>query len=286
MDILFPEYNQEWDTKGNGPDKYHRYYNIHYKYILNIFKYCGINIKMVNPTIFNLRHKTAFELKINNKLVLIDFSDFEYFSIEDISKYSSVFKFHYNSKLHSTYSNVYPFSSVTFHNWETYYTYVKKYKYTASGKIYNQQSPAGNALERRKHVRELLSNEYGDDLVYERTSSNIFYKNVSKCLVSICVPGARNNMLDRGQGQYMLLGGCTISPKLETVLSYNRKLEPGVHYIECKEDYSDLIEKIEYCKNNKDICLKIGQNVKELMQSTSTPEKQIEWIKKCLNNEI
>lgn len=282
MKVKFPKYNKDWDSKESGGIQYHRYYNIHFKYILNILKYCNIDIELVNPEYFSLKHKTAFEIEIDDNLVLIDFSDFESLSITEISKYKAVFKFHYNSETHNEIINVFPISPVNFHEWPIYYEYVNDYKYRAKGKIYNQQSPAGRAYDRRHYVRNMLIEKYGNDFVYERCHRYEFYKNVSKCLVSVCVPGARNNMLDRGHGQYMLLGACTISPKLVTTLSYGLCLEPGVHYIECKEDYSDLIDKIEWCKRNRGECMRIGKTAKKIMQETSTPERQIEWIKTCL----
>lgn len=283
MKVKFPKYNKDWDSRESSGIQYHRYYNIHFKYILNILKYCNIDIKLVEPTYFKVKHKTAFEIEINGDLILIDFSDFELLSFDEISEYKAVFKFHYNEEIHSFFPNIFPFSPVNFHKWDIYYEYVNKYEYKANGKIYNQQSPAGNAYDRRHYVRNLLIEKYEDDFIYEKSNKTTFYKNISKCLVSICVPGARNNMLDRGQGQYMLLGCCTISPKLVTTLSYGLNLKPNIHYIECKDDYSDLIDKIEWCKKNKDKCKIIGENAKKIMQQTSTPERQIEWIKKCLN---
>jgi hypothetical protein len=98
-------------------------------------------------------------------------------------------------------------------------------------------------------------------------------------LVHVCVPGARNDILDRGQLQAMAFGCCTISPVLADCLAWNKELVPGVHYLSCANDYSDLIEKIEWCKSNRDKCIEIGQNAKILFQETSVPSKLLEWIK-------
>ena len=99
----------------------------------------------------------------------------------------------------------------------------------------------------------------------------------------VCVPGARNDMLDRGQGQQMFFGACTISPKLKTRLSYDRKIFRGILYVEGKPDYSDLIQKIEWVKENQEHAIQIGKTARKLFLETSTPEKQIEWIKICLD---
>ena len=61
---------------------------------------------------------------------------------------------------------------------------------------------------------------------------------------------------------------------------------PGVHYVECNEDYSDLIEKVNWVRGNKDKAINIGKAAKKLFIETSTPEKQMEWINKCTNKEF
>ena len=60
-------------------------------------------------------------------------------------------------------------------------------------------------------------------------------------------------------------------------------LIPGVHYVECKSDYSDLIEKVDWVRNNKGAAMRIGEAAKTLFLTTSTPDKQVMWIKKCVH---
>ena len=156
----------------------------------------------------------------------------------------------------------------------------------AKGKVLNNQAPAGNAIERRNYVKGLLTQTYGNGLDAERHGKEEFYKLINNASAIVCVPGARNNMLDRGQGQQMFFGACTISPKLVTTLSYNKKLIAGTHYVECKPDYSDLIEKVEWVRSNRDKAIEIGKAARELFLQTSTPEKQIEWINECVNKEF
>ena len=90
-------------------------------------------------------------------------------------------------------------------------------------------------------------------------------------------------MLDRGQGQQMMFGACTISPKLNTRLSYHGMLKPGIHYVECKPDYSNLIEKVNWVRSHKTQAIEIGKNAKALFLNTSTPAKQVQWINQCIN---
>ena len=81
----------------------------------------------------------------------------------------------------------------------------------------------------------------------------------------------------------MAFGCCTISTRILTRLPYGRRLDPGVHYLKCKDDWSDLVEKVEWCKANREKCRKIGENAKRLFLETSTPDKVWTWIRSVLN---
>jgi hypothetical protein len=147
------------------------------------------------------------------------------------------------------------------------------------------QRPRGGAFERRNYVQKILKTRYGDSTKTEFVENQCeFWEIINHCLVHVCVPGARNDILDRGQLQAMAFGCCAISPVLADCLAWNQELVPGVHYISCASDYSDLIEKIEWCKCNRDKCIEIGQNVKKLFNETSTPKKLLEWIELCIKN--
>ena len=84
---------------------FHRYYNIHYKYILGILRDTKCAVKMVPHTDFENYTRTAFELIIDDMLIAIDFSDHIKLSVpvDKISKYKAIFKFHYEPYLHGHY---------------------------------------------------------------------------------------------------------------------------------------------------------------------------------------
>ena len=142
--------------------------------------------------------------------------------------------------------------------------------------------PRGNATERRKNVQLILRNKYGSFFTNEIIEESAFYLSVNDTLVSVCAPGNRNNMLDRGQLQFMAFGCCTISPNLLTTLSWDQQPIPDFHYIKCSDDYSDIIEKIEWVKKNPEMAIQIGLNAKELFSKTSLPIVQVEWIKNLI----
>ena len=89
-------------------------------------------------------------------------------------------------------------------------------------------------------------------------------------------------MLDRGQFQQMAFGACTISPEIPEWLPFHRRFIRDEHYVVCNTDFSDLLEKIEWCRENRSRCKAIGYNAARLFSETSTPRILIKWIKECL----
>ena len=65
-------------------------------------------------------------------------------------------------------------------------------------------------------------------------------------------------------------------------------LKPGVHYVEVKRNFSDLLEKIEWCKEHDEECLEIAENGKKFMLQFTNPlqeeyieRKLVEYVNKC-----
>ena len=48
-------------------------------------------------------------------------------------------------------------------------------------------------------------------------------------------------------------------------------LEPNVHYVEVKRDFSDMLEKIEWCRENDSICKDIAENGKKFILQFMNP---------------
>ncbi len=257
-------------------NKSFRYYDIHFKWVYNLFEYSGCNIELENIPIIN---ETVFQCYINDKLVIFDFSDNGNGLNE--SENDIIFKFHFKEE-HIKLDNVFPFSPISFYDWNQYNQLKKEIKYTCNNDIIlNNQRIYGNAIERRTKVQKLLKDNFAN-IDFSITDQITYWNKINNCLVSVHVPGQNPNILDRAQLQYMFLGCCTISPKLPEILAYDIELEPWVHYIPCENDYSDLIKKIEWCKNNRDKCIVIGKNVKALCKKYLTPKNLIEWVETLL----
>ena len=289
MLVKFPAYNPDWGKKEdlNTPEQYHRYYSTHPEYVLNMLAKGGANVQLVDATQFECRSMTAFDCVVDGYTCRFDFSDHEFIDRNISQKYRAYFKFHFHeSHLEGpNEKNLFPFSPVNFHDWDMFWRLAPQITYKAKGKVLNNQAPAGAAVDRRNLVHKMLKEAYGDELDSGRYPKEVFYKLINDAGAIVCVPGARNNMLDRGQGQQMGFGACTISPKLNTRLSYHGMLIPGVHYVECKPDYSDLVEKVNWVRANRSAAQKIGQAAKTLFLTTSTPDKQVMWIKKCVHRD-
>lgn len=255
-----------------------RYYHSHYKFFKNLSHAAGVMVREK----YIKQDGRGFWMIYKNKKVHIDFGDHGLVA-RNLEEFPVRFRYHYMQKRHDKLERCYPLTPISFHEWKAFETLSKRIEYNSrSSIILNNQIPGAAAKTRRLAVQAMLRKEYGGSLDTSITSKKTFWLKVNNCLVSVCVPGARNDILDRGQFQYMALGACTISPELNVVLPFWSLIEPEKHYIACKPDYSDLIFLIEWCKKHREECREIGQNAKKLFQETSTPTKIWEWIDQCM----
>lgn len=258
-----------------------RYYKIHVQYVRSILDFIGVPYILegsVNEGEVQCNRGTKFLLKIDDKKIVVDFSDHTDYLV-NWSSFDAYFKFHYTSSVHSGLRTIYPFSPVSFYDWDQYQKLLSVIKYTCNSDfVINMQSPGGNATERRQLVQRMLKDKYGDNAHTHHAIQVAYWTKINDCLVHVFVPGARNDMLDRGHMQYLAFGCCTIAPPIVDELPYGKKVIPGIHYVECRADYSNLVEKIEWCKENRGKCIYIGKNAQKLFEETSTPQKLWQWV--------
>jgi len=263
-----------------------RYYSIHIKYIFEMLRRIpGISISLVDiPYDIN---NVSFTCYIDGKEVIFSFSDDNYkFEDNPASKLDSItdipiFKFHCG--IANTFkSNVIPFAPVSFYDWDQYEKLQSIIRYKADGAISMNQRVYGNAADRRNTIKQLLIQKIPINLDLSIIPQENYWKSIEHKAVSIHVPGYCNNMIDRGQLQLMAFGCCTISPNLPEMLPHFKQFIPDVHYIRCAGDYSDLIEKIDWCKSHTNECVDIGNNAKTLFRTYFTPARIWEWIRNFL----
>ena len=144
-----------------------------------------------------------------------------------------------------------------------------------------KQQPKGTALHRRNKVQGLLKKHFPDTDVTSNDPPLDFWNAHKTKLAAVCVPGACNNMLDRGQAELMMLGVCTISPNLPEVLLDGVLLEPNEDYLQCADDYSDLID---ICKSLTPERAKwIGNNARRKM-AVMQPKPFWDYVIRTLQN--
>ena len=117
---------------------------------------------------------------------------------------------------------------------------------------------------RRVHIHNLLKQHFPDIDLNPNDTPLAFWNAQKTALAAICVPGHPTDMLlDRGQMELMMLGVCTISPYLPEVLLGDVRLEANEDYLQCADDYSDLID---ICKSlTPERSKQIGNNARAKM---------------------
>ena len=261
----------------------HRYGNIHLSFFLEYAKLAGLQIDYdVNQRVFCYFEKTKwiFSCVINDQQVIFDYGDHVKNYIDEFLNIP-YFKF----QVQNDKTKAIPVGPLFVKNPYTDLTtdwfldFREQFQYKHSKKILSKQIPH---KDRRVFVQSLLEENFPatriDIKAHEKQA--VFWKKHEVCAGAICVPGSTNNMLDRGQYELMLLGVPTISPHIKTRLPWNLKLESGKHYLKCKDDFSDVIEKAKILQNNPNLCYEISKNARELFESYCCPEKYWQWILK------
>ena len=280
--LIFPERDSR--VKANE-------YAHHYLFIKKYAELAGINVLISKHTehVF-CTDKTWFSVLIDGQQAMFDYSDHQ--SLTGYTATIPYFKFHYNLKLHAANKNAFPTGPMLdiqdIAGYHLFFQLCNQHFYTCnSDKILNCQLPRHRALERRKLVQQVLNKNFPDmvDTSFVPGKQVEFWNKHKNCLVAISVPGARNNMLDRGHYEQLALGVCVISPKINTLLPYRMELIPKTHYLNCADDYSDLVELINWCQRNRERCRAIGNQARQLFMNYCMPEKYWCWIEACLKKE-
>ncbi len=240
--VLFPEFRPEFAQTA------HRYYGTHFRFVLEILRCMRCGIEFFKPVLTETSCRTRFALKLGEHWLLFDVSDYHDSPVAgEVGGHVAVFKFHHRPPATELPSpGIYPISPISFYDWAKYEELCGEIKYRASGRVLNNQRPHTQNFQRRSYVRALLEKRYKGNVDLSVTPQLDFWRKVGGCLVAVCVPGARIDILDRGQLRYMAFGACTISPRLSIDLPCGERLVPGVHYLECRADWKDLIDVIEW----------------------------------------
>jgi len=254
------------------------YYEAFYESISRSARVAGISvIKVRNHDVWAGGRVNAYIAQLDGHPFIMDFSDHKPLQL-DPSKYGIPYfkwQYSYTYSQHTQNPSVFPLCVLQDFDWKAFRNAQKSVCYTAMGNVItNNQRIRAGATIRRSKVQGILKEQYGSEasLEFKFKGQKEWWESHNDCLVAVHVPGARNNMLDRGQWELMGLGVCVLSPVIVTVLAGDHVLIPVHHYLPLKDDYSDLTEKIEWCKKNRETCREIGERARELFDIVGPPD--------------
>jgi len=108
---------------------------------------------------------------------------------------------------------------------------------------------------------------------------------VNECLVGITAPGTMPEQPDRTL-MLLLASGCgVITPKIPDVF-HNEQLVDGIHYISCREDYSDIAEILKEVDGRHEMLTQIGFNARTWFRRNMTPGAIWNLIRKSVSGKL
>jgi hypothetical protein len=252
------------------------YYDTFYAFIKQWMQLAGNTVELTHSDTVFCGTGNFFSCTYNSHQIIFDYGDAKECATNPENYKCPYFKFHYCRDVEYA-NNVVPFVPMLSLDWFVYKEAQKSVHYTAEGKISCKQRPYGNALIRRNKVISHLKARYANEVDTKIVPQGAYWQSFNDCFVSVCVPGQREDILDRGQIEAMGLGVCTISPIIKEEL-LDTRMEPFVHYVPVENGFSDLDVVIEWCRSNKEKCIEIGTNAKSLIDSIYTPWVIESWI--------
>ena len=264
----------------------HKYSLIHFNFFVQYARVAGIDVELVDSgkRVFISEEHLIFSCLLNDQQIIIDYADHSTKNWKHLYPELPYFKFQTNLPIVNDIIPLGPpmigvkkigTKGATLRE----YNQVKwNYNYLPGTSVLCKQLPNGAAIERRNLVHKILKENFDDVDIFANDNQLDFWQAHESCLAAVCVPGATNNMVDRGHMELMGLGVCTISPELRTVFPWIKLLEPGKHYIKCQDDYSDLVEIIQSLQTRTDFSKQIGNNAREFYDEYYSPKKYWQWI--------
>lgn len=268
----------------------HRYNRIHFSFFLQMATVAGVRIRMIadDDSVFVSDDALVWGCRINDRPVIVDYSDHDYRDWVDRWPDRPYFKF--QRSVNSTPASI-PLGppmiggkrrGVRITDLRTYLDLRRHWQYRPGTLVANKQLPNGAAVARRQLVQALLQTNFPDVDVAADDDQVDFWRRHEHCLAAICVPGATNNMIDRGHMELLGLGVCTISPELRTQLPFGRVLEPNRHYLQCRDDYTDLVDIVRDLQKNTRRAEVVASAARSFWDQTYTPRVYWKWILQSL----
>jgi len=270
--------------------QHHKYNLIHFKFFVQQAKIAGVEVQMVesDDRVFLKDDQLIFSCTVNDQQIIVDYADHSTRNWKNLYPNLPYFKFQTTK---SNPRNLIPLGPpmVGLKRIGTKGATMREYnhlrhhfQYQPGTQILCKQLPNGAAVDRRNMVHAMLKENFQDIDIDANTDQMSFWKAHENCLASVCVPGATNNMVDRGHMELLGLGVCTVSPELYTLFPGRQKLVANKHYIQCADDYSDLIDILKYLAGKPGTCRRIGSNARKFYEKVYAPGPYWAWILKEL----
>jgi len=133
--------------------------------------------------------------------------------------------------------------------------------------------------------KEVSKNIEGYVIDSDPTAPSKIIDRVNDCLVAVTAPGTMPLQPDRTL-MLLLAAGCgVITPKIPDVF-HKEQLVDGIHYISCKEDYSDVADIIREIDGRHEMLTQIGFNAKTWFRRNMTPNAIWNLIVKSVTNKL
>ncbi len=133
---------------------------------------------------------------------------------------------------------------------------------------------------RRTYVRQLLEEAFGKRLIGQIPDRAEYFRAMASAAGIVHLGGAFNGSQDRTTVEVMLLGRCLIQPEIQSLIGDERP-RPGVHYLACWDDYSDLVERCQELLDCPHKAIEIGRNAREFILKSMAPEAFWHRILRC-----
>jgi len=226
---------------------------------------------------------SAFEAVVDGVKIAIDMSDF--LQLAPVSGGYELWLRFQHVPAFEPYERIGSFPPYSHEDWVEYERQAGRISYRAAGEriCYRVHSHAGGGLggrtRRREQVRRLLRRHF-PGLVDEQLLRPYWRFLAAACsaLVAVHVPGSHPHILDRSVLQLWSVGACVICTDIWTSCLERRPV-PGEHYLMMRDDFSDLVELIHWCRANRQACVGIGQRAKQFFRQHCTPAAIWSYIK-------
>jgi hypothetical protein len=231
---------------------------------------------------------SSYEIMVDGTKVVLDFGDWHL--VNNIAHtYEHWLRFHFHSS-YKSYPWLGSFPPANFKDWATYDRIQREVRaerdWQTVTTILNNQHPhpfLDSRRRRRFMVQGMLRHYFGDRVDFGLTPQDDFYTKAKTALCYVAVPGSWENILDRGQLQMIGLGVPTISPVMIDQCC-DGLLQPGIHYLACRQDYLDVPELIGWCEKHRGELAAMSHNAWMFFQEFCTPIAVWSYVKDRIDN--